>query len=256
ENGNRGPGAPDRRSRPVARRFRAWGTGRRAAAGLPAARSDRQRGSGSATRPLEPAQTLRALRARPPALYRPESVRVERLHLADRITAADPSADAETPPREHFGPRTLDARLPRAERGFSALRVARARAAGAATRPRAGGPRRRARPQPPLVRKPPGGAVARGAAPPRRARGCGPQERPAGLGSGRAPVTEDRHSASAQGRADPRRAALPRARRPAGEGRMACAPRRERSPSSGPRHAAFAVRPPRARPRSSRGAVR
>ena len=87
-------GAAHRRQRAAARRLRARRPGDGAAPRLPPARPDRDRRDTAAPRPLEPARPVRHLRARPPAVGRPEAVRVERVRLADRDAAADPGAHA------------------------------------------------------------------------------------------------------------------------------------------------------------------
>ena len=80
-----GGSAPDRRARAAPRRLRDDRPRHGPPARLPADRPDLDRRAAAAARPLEPARAVRRRRARPPALGREEALRVERVHLADRV---------------------------------------------------------------------------------------------------------------------------------------------------------------------------
>ena len=124
-----------------------------AAARVPPARPDRHRGDAAGARALEPARRLRPQRARPAALGGAGAVRVERLHLADRVAADGPRPDAPSADVDPLRARALDARLHGGEPVVPALRHARARAARPAALARARRPRRGRAARPPLVRR-------------------------------------------------------------------------------------------------------
>ena len=125
---SRGRGTPDRRPRAAPRRLGDDRPRHGARARLPPDRPDLDRRAAAAARPLEPTRAVRRRRARPPALGRAEALRVERVHLADRVAAARPGAHAATPAQSALRARALERRVPRAERALQALRAARARA--------------------------------------------------------------------------------------------------------------------------------
>ena len=120
--------APDRRTRAAPRRLGDERARHGAPARLPPDRPDLDGRPAAAARALEPARPVRRRRARPPALGRAEAVRVERLHLADRVAAAAPRAHAP-PAHGSDGVGAAGGGVPARERRPQALRAARARAA-------------------------------------------------------------------------------------------------------------------------------
>src|SRR5919201_6682153 len=138
--GKSGGSAPDCGSRAAVGRLGPGHPRDRAPARVPAGRPDRDRGDAPASRPLEPPRALRHGGARSPALGRAEAVRVERVHLADRVAPAGAGADAGEPARSAVRVGATEAGVPEAESRLPALRAARARAARAAALARARGP--------------------------------------------------------------------------------------------------------------------
>ena len=163
---------------------------------------------------------LRRRGARPAALGREEAVRVERVHLADRVAAARAGAHATAATQHAVRAPALEQGVPARERRLQAIRPPRARTLGADALARSPA---RVRPESrraaSLVGQPPGDADARDHARVRADRRGRAKKRPAPLGPRRALVPGRRDRVGARGGSRAGRAALPCAWRAAHEGR-------------------------------------
>ncbi len=213
----------------------------RATARLPPARSDRHRRDAAGARAVEQARRLRPHRARPAALGGARAVRVERLHLADRVAADGPRHDAPPADVDALRARTLDARVHDREPVVPALRHARARAARPAALPRARRPRQGRAARPPLVRLPARRPHADDPAPLGRDRGRRKARAAAALGSRRARLP-GRRCHDARPRPGMPSTSSASARRACGSRRGGCS--RTRTPPTAPSPTARCCSPP------------
>ncbi len=252
-----GRSPPGRGARTAARRLGDDDSRHGSHARLPPDRPDLDRRSTAAARPLEPTRPVRRRRARPAPLGRAEAVRVERVHLADRVAAARTGSNAPPQTQSALRARALERRVPRPERALQALCAARARAqrADAVARARAR-VRSAAGRAASLVGQPRGHAHARDSPRLRRRRGRGQAGKAAAVGPRRALVSAEPDDVRAGGRPSARGAALSCARRAADEGGLGGASGGRGRARARASDLSLPLRPAHPRSRPRRGAVR